>query len=503
LVTATKAADSSYTAVSSSQTTVTLIGRPGVATINSITATDEGISIAFTAPASTGGAPITNYLYSLDDGQTYVAFSPAQTTSPLLVTGLVGGTAYDVKIRAANVVGEGTASTKTAITYLAKPGAPTIGSITPGNQELSMTFTAPASDGGASITNYMYSLDNGVTFVSFSPAQTTSPLRITNLIAGTSYSIKILATNSVGQGTSSTTVVGSTIAPPAATPIAPTRPTERVVTPTPTPTVGPQPGTAERPAELQRTSPTQVLSPNLQPRVIDLSPPPSSTATPTPSPSWGLGSSATLPPETALSLVPGPDSEKRVAEIPTSVLVNGVNQSSLIIVVRETISQVVTTDGGLLSVQAQSGGEATPVDSLGRIQMVRNDSVQAEGQGMFPDSEFAVYLFSDPQLLGLGRADANGNFYVTFPVGFDLPLGEHTLQVVGLNTNGDQIAVSMPVVVIETKAPALEQATTPPLMVTAVAPSSNPIQNLVFLMITIGLLATLFLFMLWRRRKKE
>jgi hypothetical protein len=503
LVTATKAADSSYTAVSSSQTTVTLIGRPGVPTINSITATDEGISIAFTAPASTGGSPITNYLYSLDDGQTYVAFSPAQTTSPLLVTGLVGGTAYDVKIRAANVVGEGTASTKTAITYLAKPGTPTIGSITPGNQELSITFTAPASDGGASITNYMYSLDNGVTFVSFSPAQTTSPLRITNLIAGTSYSIKILATNSVGQGTSSTTVVGSTIAPPAATPIAPTRPTERVVTPTPTPTVGPQPGTAERPAELQRTSPTQVLSPNLQPRVIDLSPPPSSTATPTPSPSGGLGSSATLPPETALSLVPGPDSEKRVAEIPTSVLVNGVNQSSLIIVVRETISQVVTTDGGLLSVQAQSGGEAIPVDSLGRIQMVRNDSVQAEGQGMFPDSEFAVYLFSDPQLLGLGRADANGNFYVTFPVGFDLPLGEHTLQVVGLNTNGDQIAVSMPVVVIETKAPALEQATTPPLMVTAVAPSSNPIQNLVFLMITIGLLATLFLFMLWRRRKKE
>ena len=503
LVTATKAADSSYTAVSSSQTTVTLIGRPGVPTINSITATDEGISIAFTAPASTGGAPITNYLYSLDDGQTYVAFSPAQTTSPLLVTGLVGGTAYDVKIRAANVVGEGTASTKTAITYLAKPGAPTIGSITPGNQELSITFTAPASDGGASITNYMYSLDNGVTFVSFSPAQTTSPLRITNLIAGTSYSIKILATNSVGQGASSTTVVGSTIAPPAATPIAPTRPTERVVTPTPTPTVGPQPGTAERPAELQRTSPTQVLSPNLQPRVIDLSPSPSSTATPTPSPSGGLGPSATLPPETALSLVPGPDSEKRVAEIPTSVLVNGVNQSSRIIVVRETISQVVTTDGGLLSVEAQSGGEAIPVDSLGRIQMVRNDSVQAEGQGMFPDSEFAVYLFSDPQLLGLGRADANGNFYVTFPVGFDLPLGEHTLQVVGLNTNGEQIAVSMPVVVIETKAPALEQATTPPLMVTAVAPSSNPIQNLVFLMITIGLLATLFLFMLWRRRKKE
>ena len=501
LVTATKAADASYTVVSSTQTAVTFIGRPGAPTIDSITSTDDGISIAFTAPASTGGSPITNYMYSLDDGQTFVAFSPAQVTSPLLVTGLVGGTTYDVKIRAVNVVGEGTASTKTAITYLAKPGAPTIGSITSGNQELSITFTAPTSDGGAPITNYMYSLDNGVTFVSFSPAQTTSPLRITNLIAGTSYSVKILAINSVGQGTSSATVVGSTIAPPSAAPIAPTRTSQQVVTPSPTPTVGPQPGTAQRPAELQRPAPNQVLSPVLQPRVIDLSPSLSSTATPTPSPTGGLSSSVTLPPSTALSLVPGPDSEKRVAEIPTSVLVNGVNQSSRIIVVRETISQVVTTDGGLLSVEAQSGGNAIPVDSLGRVQMVRNDSVQAEGQGMAPESEFAVYLFSEPTLIGLGRADSSGKFYVTFPVGFDLPLGEHTLQVVGINSTGDQLAVSMPVVVVESKADALEQAKAEPVMVTADEP--NPIQDLVYLMIIVGLLATLFLFILWRRRKKD
>jgi hypothetical protein len=135
--------------------------------------------------------------------------------------------------------------------------------------------------------------------------------------------------------------------------------------------------------------------------------------------------------------------------------------------------------------------------------MVRNDSVEAEGQGMSPDSEFAVYLFSDPQLLGLGRADANGKFYVTFPVGFDLPIGEHTLQVVGINASGEQLAVSMPVVVVENKAAALEQANSEPLPVTAEDTSSNPIQDLVYLMIMVGLLATLFLFILWRRRKKE
>jgi hypothetical protein len=517
LVTATKAADSSFTAISSTQTTVTFIGRPGIPTINSITNTDDGISIAFTPPASTGGSPITNYKYSLDNGQTFVAFSPAQTTSPLLVTGLVGGTDYQVKIQAVNVVGDSTASTQTPITFLAKPGAPTIDSITPGNQELSISFTPPTSDGGSPITNYMYSLDNGVTFVSFSPAQTTSPLTITNLIAGTTYAIKIQAVNDVGQGTSSVTVNAATnpVVLPAPTPSAtqtattntttvvpPRRPARVTPTATPSPTPTPQVGTQQRPAELQR-SPVAEVTQQLRPVVINLSP------APTPSPS-ATGTTpppaANLPSNTALSLVQAPETEKRAAELPTSVLVNGVNQSSRIIVVRETISQVVTNAGGLLNVEAKSGGSSVPVDSLGRVQMVRNDSVQADGQGMAPQSDFAVYMFSEPVLLGVGRTDASGRFFVTFPVGMDLPLGEHTLQVVGINSTGEQLAVSMPVVVVENKAAALAQAK-PDQATDSAAPGTeaalNTAADLFGVMFAVGALASLFLFFVWRRRKKE
>lgn len=519
LVTATKAADSSFTSVSSTQTAVNIIGKPGIPTIDSISATDDGLSIAFTAPATTGGSPITNYEYSLDDGLTFVAFSPAQTISPLLVTGLVGGTDYDVKIRAVNIVGQGTNSTKTPFTFLAKPGAPTIGSISPGDKELSITFTPPASDGGETITNYMYSLDNGVTFVSFSPAQTSSPLRITNLIAGTTYPVKIKAVNSIGQGAASTSMSATTnppvvpaptpeasqspapVAPTITAPSRPSRVTPATPSPSPTPTI--QAGTQQRPAELQRNLISEIIE-QLRPIVINLSP--SATPVPSPSATNTPAPSGNLPTNTALSLVQAPESEKRAAELPTSVLANGVNQSSRIIVVRETISQVVTQDGGLLNVEAKSGGASVPVDSMGRVQMVRNDSVQAEGKGMAPESDFAVYMFSEPVLLGVGRTDASGRFFVTFPVGMDLPLGEHTLQVVGINSTGEQLAVSMPVVVVENKAAALAQAKPEQsLESSATSPEGtfNVGGDLAGLMLLFGTLTALFLFIAWKRRKRE
>ena len=497
-------------------------------------------TVTITATGSSSGTATSSMIFSIKNAQAQLVVSSTQGTQgtplALSVTGgsgtgsvsytVANGTATGCTLTGTNLTATSTgtclvtatkagdanynsvSSSQTTVTMIGKPSAPTIDSITPGVQELSIAFTPPTSNGSAAITNYMYSLNGGTTFVSFSPAQTTSPLKITNLIGGQNYSVRIQAVNEAGEGTASTSVSAAPNSPAVVVPAPSVIDPSLVPTVSPqtgpiraVPLTGPQPGTAQRPAELQRPSPNQVLSTVLQPRVIDLSPTPSSTATPTPSPTGGFSSSVTLPPSTALSLVPGPDSEKRVAEIPTSVLVNGVNQSSRIIVVRETISQVVTNDGGLLSVEAQSGGQAIPVDSLGRIQMVRNDSVQAEGQGLSPESEFAVYLFSEPQLIGLGRADASGKFYVTFPVGFDLPLGEHTLQVVGINSTGAQLAVSMPVVVVETKADALEQAKTEPVMVTPEEP--NPIQDLVYLMIIVGLLATLFLFILWRRRKKD
>lgn len=65
---------------------------------------DSSLSIFF-LQGSDGGSPITNYSYSTD-GVTFTPFSPAQTTTPLTVSGLANGTIYTVYLKAINAIGE-------------------------------------------------------------------------------------------------------------------------------------------------------------------------------------------------------------------------------------------------------------------------------------------------------------------------------------------------------------------------------------------------------------
>ena len=89
-------------------------------------------------------------------------------------------------------------------------GAPTIGTVTASAGKLTVAFTAPSSNGGASITNYEYSTNNGTAWKAFSPADTSTPLVITkrsdstaSLVNGTTYQVKIRAVNSAGSGAAS------------------------------------------------------------------------------------------------------------------------------------------------------------------------------------------------------------------------------------------------------------------------------------------------------------
>lgn len=60
-----------------------------------------------------GSSPITNYQYSTD-GVTFTPFSPAQTTSPVTVSGLTNGIVYTIYLQAINTVGASPSSTVTA-----------------------------------------------------------------------------------------------------------------------------------------------------------------------------------------------------------------------------------------------------------------------------------------------------------------------------------------------------------------------------------------------------
>ena len=85
------------------------------------------------------------------------------------------------------------------------PGAPAGVSATPGNASASVSFTPPASNGGSTITGYTVTAKDNTT-----PANggetgtgTTSPISVTGLTNGDSYTFTVTATNGVGTGPAS------------------------------------------------------------------------------------------------------------------------------------------------------------------------------------------------------------------------------------------------------------------------------------------------------------
>lgn len=178
------------------------------------------VSIAFTAGGA-NGSPITNYKYALstNGGSTYGSFTavdPADITTPITISGLTQNTAYYIKLKAVNDMGDSVASAAVSITTLNLAAAPTSLSATPGTTTVSIAFSA-GDQGGSAITNYQYALstDSGSTYGSFtalSPADATSPITITGLASGTSYYAKLKAVNTEGAGAESSAVSFTTIA---------------------------------------------------------------------------------------------------------------------------------------------------------------------------------------------------------------------------------------------------------------------------------------------------
>ena len=105
-------------------TATPLVTEPSAPTALAATAGNASASVAFTAGASNGAA-ITNYEYSTDNGTTWTARSPAATTSPIAISGLTNGTAYNVKLRAVNSVGAGAASSAVSVTPVDPTPTPT------------------------------------------------------------------------------------------------------------------------------------------------------------------------------------------------------------------------------------------------------------------------------------------------------------------------------------------------------------------------------------------
>jgi subtilase family serine protease len=97
----------------------------------------------------------------------------------------------------------------------AVPGAPTNVSAVAGNAQATVSFTAPASNGGSAISSYTVTSNPG----GIKAAGASSPIRVTGLTNGTSYTFTVTATNATGTGPASSP---SNSVTPATVPGAPT-----------------------------------------------------------------------------------------------------------------------------------------------------------------------------------------------------------------------------------------------------------------------------------------
>ena len=169
------------------------------------------MTLTWTAPDD-GGSQIRRYEYALfytgyEDTGTWT--STESTSASHVVEGLTHyGLEHQFWVRAVNDIGTGMSSAPATGTPGGLPGAPTGLSATGAEDQVSLSWTAGAANGGT-LSRYEYSSDDGTTWRTTGGTATeydvtqTSAATPVNLVAGTSYTFRVRAVNEYGNSPAS------------------------------------------------------------------------------------------------------------------------------------------------------------------------------------------------------------------------------------------------------------------------------------------------------------
>ncbi|MEU4242043.1 peroxidase family protein [Actinoplanes sp. NPDC026619] len=183
---------------------------PGAPALGALKSGNGTVVVRWAGPASTGGSPITRYeievLAAANGARTGAIRSASGTSRELTVTGLANGTAYRFRIRAWNASGAGAWSTPSApVAPRTVPGAPTRVTARPGPRTVTISWSPPASTGGAAVTGYRVTWQpvNGAPVIVTRPASA----RSATLTVRGSGRVTVQAINPAGAGKGVTLVV--------------------------------------------------------------------------------------------------------------------------------------------------------------------------------------------------------------------------------------------------------------------------------------------------------
>ena len=175
---------------------------------------NASVALQWSAPTANGGRPIGGYVVTPFVGNT--AGTPRVFTTVAtsqMISGLTNGTAYTFAVAAANAVGTGAASVRSAPVTVGAPGAPTV-SANASSARAVLTWTAPV-DSGYGVTSYLVTASLGGvlqaaqthTVTCTQPCVPARTWTMTGLANGSVYTFEVEAHNSQGSGALGATTI--------------------------------------------------------------------------------------------------------------------------------------------------------------------------------------------------------------------------------------------------------------------------------------------------------
>jgi hypothetical protein len=185
---------------------------------------DASLEVQWTAPAHTGGSPITEYdVYCSETSPPPTSGTPSATTdgtaTSTVVTPLANGTQQDCVVTAVNANGPSVPSSESDATPTNLPGAPTFPNALPGNHTVEVSWSAPVPRGPLPILGFRVycSTSNPPPTDDADLCASTAKGRdriVRGLVPGTTYYFVITALNANGASAPSAVVNAEVGAPP-------------------------------------------------------------------------------------------------------------------------------------------------------------------------------------------------------------------------------------------------------------------------------------------------